>query len=126
MEKKIQKFNAYVVADGKSFECTLYAFSIEDAQAQAEKDAPKGASSITVEPALVDFAVSEDIALDIDSALAGKAAAKLVPVLAPVAAAKPVDLGAMVTLALAAKDKLIATLTAERNSLRSQLIAQRR
>jgi len=120
-DKRFKRFTAHVVALGKSYECDLFAETAEDANKQAERYAPIGTTSITIEAAPQSFENGSGIELDIEAALDGKHAE-----LKKIEAIKPMEMGEMVTAALAAKDKLIATLTMERNSLRDQLINKRR
>ena len=109
----MSKYIASLIADGKTYECEIHASSLVDAELQAHRDAPRNAASITVE-------ASPDDALAVADVVAAFNAALNKPRATFIKAPKPIDLGAAVSAALAAKDALIATLTAERDALRLQ------
>jgi hypothetical protein len=123
MTARFKKFRAHVVALGKTYECDLFAETLEEATAQAEKDAPAGTTSITIEPALEPFSQPTLLQLDIEAALNPKPKVEVFKQLDPI---KTVDLGGMVRNALEAKDKIITQLKAENASLRNQVLEQRR
>jgi hypothetical protein len=102
-----------MIADGKTYECTLYGASLVDAELQAHREAPRNASSITVEADPGDAASVASV-VDAFNAALNKPRAEFIK------APKPIDLGAAVTAALAAKDVIIAQLMAERDALRVQ------